>query len=428
MKGWFKTSSIGLAVLVAIAGVLIVLEARLLNRDTAGESFYTTRDRDRIETVDRLTFFDSADAFRSGYFDHVVLAGDDPTRITLDHRPQKGFPRDGFWTTKQVETDFPFTEFLPSWNLIAPENTGVLFQVRTRDQTTGVWSPWLRMGSWGRVDDRRSVSRSDFSHVDEDTLKLDRPANAYQFRAWLQSFGFELHETPSIRRIAITYSGPISDDSVWAKRSHPDPGPPSRWARDLPIPYRPQGDNEDAVTGMTCSPTSVSMVLHFWGTNRSTMENALAIWDDRNQIFGNWSNAVQRCGELGMDAWLQRFHNWDEVKEMIANGQPVIASIMYEPGSFDDAPIFKFTEGHLIVIRGFTPDGMVIVNDPGKRDKGNGVLYPPRGLGHAWFGHGGVGYVIRPPATPLPANLVKVLPTTLPTKLTKPTTNRVATR
>ena len=100
---------------------------------------------------------------------------------------------------------------------------------------------------------------------------------------------------------------------------------------------------------------------------------------------------------------------------MIAQGQPVIASIAFEEGSYDDSPVFHGTEGHLIVIRGFTPDGLVIVNDPGSSKKGERALYPPRGLAHAWFGHGGVGYVIRPPTKPLPASLVKAFPATMPT-------------
>ena len=64
-------------------------------------------------------------------------------------------------------------------------------------------------------------------------------------------------------------------------------------------------------------------------------------------------------------------------------GQPVIASIAFDKDSFDDSPATKETDGHLIVIRGFTPDGKVIVNDPASRRTGNGALYPrPDSLTH----------------------------------------------
>ena len=163
MKSWMKTSRIGLIALLVVGMAAFGVEAVLLTRNTAGESFYTTRDREKQETVDRLVFLDTPEAFSDGSMRHVLLA-DDPPRISLDHVLQKraAFPREGFWTTKQTPTEFPFTEFLPSWNLFAPPGTGVLFSVRTRDQATQEWSPWMRIGSWGRVDEKDSTMRTDF--------------------------------------------------------------------------------------------------------------------------------------------------------------------------------------------------------------------------------------------------------------------------
>jgi hypothetical protein len=57
------------------------------------------------------------------------------------------------------------------------------------------------------------------------------------------------------------------------------------------------------------------------------------------------------------------------------------------------------TAGHLIVIRGVTKEGDLIVNDPASKDKGNGAVYKAKELEIAWFGHGGVGYIIRRSAT-----------------------------
>lgn len=406
-----------LAVFVLVIAALVGVEAGILLRERDDEPYYTRADRKAGEMVDQLLFTDSADRFRTGEMKHVdLVTGDDgPARVTLDHKAEKGFPRDGTWTSPQTQTKFPFMEMVPSWNVATPADTGVIFHVRTRDRATGEWSPWLRIGAWGRVTDKSRRDECAFGKIDTDTLFLNRPADAYQIRATLQSFVFSLDTSPSIRRIAVAYSGPANSDSIWARAMHPDPGPVDRWAKSLDIPFFAQGDNEDAVTGMTCSPTSVSMVLHYWKVNRPPMENCLAIWDDHDALFGNWSNAVQRAAEVGMDSWLQRFRNWDQVKELIAQGQPVVASIEFAKGTFDDAPLYKSTGGHLIVIRGFTRDGNVIVNDPARRNGGKAAIYPARGLGHAWFGHGGVGYVIRPPAKPLPASLVKAPPTTAPT-------------
>jgi hypothetical protein len=121
----------------------------------------------------------------------------------------------------------------------------------------------------------------------------------------------------------------------------------------------------------------------------------MAIYDEETRIFGNWNRAVQRAGELGLDAWITRFRTWDQVKAQIAAGQPVIASIKFEKGVMPSNPIYQDTDGHLIVIRGFTPEGNVIVNDPASRAKGNAVVYKSQELGKAWFNAGGVAYIIR---------------------------------
>jgi hypothetical protein len=432
---WITTTRIGLGIVVVLVIGLMGFELAMLFREADAERYYAAADRKKLAMVDKLNFVDTPAAFAAGQMARVKLiagANDDagPARVALSRGGrEKGFPIEGTWISPVVAADFPFTELLPSWNVATPTDTGVVFHVRTRDAATDRWTPWLRIGAWGRYTSRLRTDACEFGKVDTDTLFLDRPANAYQVRAALQSFDLDRAVTPSIRRIAVTYSGALDESSAWAKQSHPDPGPSQRWARDLKVPYRAQGDNASAVTGMTCSPTSVSMVLHYWGVDRPTMENALAIWDDHNDLFGNWSNNTQRASELGMDAWLQRFRNWDQVKEEIAQGHPVVASINFAKGTVPDYPIYAGTDGHLIVIRGFDPDGKVIVNDPASKAKGDGVRYSQSALTHAWFGNGGVGYVIRPPAKPLPASLVKLPAGSLPSApTTLPTTVPVAAR
>jgi hypothetical protein len=74
----------------------------------------------------------------------------------------------------------------------------------------------------------------------------------------------------------------------------------------------------------------------------------------------------------------------------------VIASIQFDAGTFPSA-VLRSTGGHLIVIRGFTANGDVIVNDPASRERGNGAVYRADQLGRAWFDNGGVAYIIRRP-------------------------------
>jgi hypothetical protein len=287
---------------------------------------------------------------------------------------------------------------LPSWNVQTPPNTGVRFDVRVREAASGRWSPWLYAGRWGRVlHNRERVRTCDIGTVHVDCLVLDQPADAFQIRATLESFDLDTGANPRIRRIAVCYSGSVNHAKSRAKLAPPVNLEGHDWARDLEVPFHAQGNERRNISGSICSPTSTSMVMEFAGMRSPTAQNALAIYDDEHDIFGNWNRAVARAGELGLDAWLQRFRNWDQVKAMIAQGQPVVAALNFEKGQFPSA-LYDETNGHLIVIRGFTPEGDVIVNDPASREKGNGVIYKANELALAWFENaGGVGYVIRKP-------------------------------
>jgi Peptidase_C39 like family len=133
--------------------------------------------------------------------------------------------------------------------------------------------------------------------------------------------------------------------------------------------------------------------MQYWGVERPVVENALAIYDPESEIFGHWGRAVQRAGALGLDGWVARFRDWESVKAQVAQGRPVIASVRFRKGEFPSS-VLPQTNGHLIVVRGFTPEGDVIVNDPASRDRGNGAVYKAAELARAWFDRGGVGYVI----------------------------------
>jgi hypothetical protein len=340
------------------------------------------------EMVDQLDFFDKAGQWSSGKLERLELLTDMPRLLLKDERNR--FPRSGIWTSREVPATFSFTELIPSYNPHCPPDTGLRFDIRTRDIASGKWSPWFYLGSWGRTlaSVERDV-RNDAGFVDVDTLKLKQPADAYQARVTFYALNLDETINPTLRRLSICYSGPARS----APQDQPH-APPPDFARDIAVPFRAQGNAAKPLRPEICSPTSVSMVMQYLGRDRPTEENALAIYDSENGLFGNWARAVAWAGENGFDAWLTRYRNWDQVKATIAQGQPIIASIRFKKG---ECPSFALqqTEGHLIVIRGMTKDGDLIVNDPASRDKGNGAVYKSAELAKAWFGHGGVGYIIK---------------------------------
>ena len=345
--------------------------------------------------MDRLDVFDSIGAWESGTREGVAVLTA-PPRVAPTLVPPARPPVSGgnpAWTSPEVPTAFAFTELIPSWNVTAPPGTGLRLDVRVRS-AGGAWSPWMYLGSWGTTRGReKRVTSCRHGAVNVDYLALRAPADAYQVR--VQFTRADAGRAPALRRLAVSYSGVVADERTRAALAGPAaPAPPAGWARDLAVPFRTQRDVKGPMSGNICSPTSVSMVMAYCGVDRPTVETAQAVYDPDNDLFGNWGRAVARAGELGLDAWVTRFRSWDAVKLQIAAGTPVVASIRFKAGEFPGAVLPK-TSGHLIVVRGFTASGDVIVNDPASKQRGNGVVYRADELARAWFGHGGVGYVIR---------------------------------
>jgi hypothetical protein len=342
--------------------------------------------------VDRMLVMNTSDDWSSGESQRVAVT--DAGTLMLDDPPGPRYPRRGVWTSPVYETAFHITEVLPSWNADAPANSGVKFFIRTRDVSSGAWSPWLYIGSWGRTlpGGKQTIS-FDGGAVEVDYLSLTNPAGAYQMRAVLESFDLRGEANPSIRRLTMVYSGVVADPMDRAKLARPVEMT-GEWARTLDVPFLTQADAPPALRPRICSPTSVTMVMRYRGDSKAMVENALAIYDPEYEIFGNWGRAVAYAGQHGFDAYLDRIRTWDQVKAYIADGQPIIASIRFESGTFP-SNVMNQTAGHLVVIRGLTADGDAIMNDSASKKHGEGVVYRSDELARAWLRHGGVAYIIR---------------------------------
>ena len=379
----FLLAALSLAIVATVVAAFIAADGR---SRTVGEN--TLGNPPGMS--DRLDLIDTPDAFDRGTRERVALRRGTPATLALEGGGD-AFPRTGHWTSAEVPAAFAFTELLPSWNVSAPPETGLRLEVRVRGARAQKWSPWLYLGSWGKTPvAAEKVLTCRQGQVNVDYLALEKPADAYQVRVQFISHSMDPAVAPTLRRVAVCYSGVTGETRP--------PIAAEGWNRDLKVPFHTQKDAPKALSGEICSPTSVTMVLGYWGVERPVVENALAIWDGENEMFGNWGRAVARAAELGMDGWLTRFRSWDQVKAQVAAGQPLIASIRFKKGTFPSA-VLPSTGGHLIVIRGFTPEGDVIVNDPASRERGNGAVYRADELARAWFDHGGVGYVIKRPGS-----------------------------
>ncbi|MCO5168463.1 MAG: C39 family peptidase [Planctomycetes bacterium] len=277
-----------------------------------------------------------------------------------------------------------------SLNPAGPWAPGARARVRVRARSDGAWTPWAPLGVYGRGD---GLPRSEVGpdpaliEVQVDVVRLHRPAEQVAVRVELEGAG------AAIRRLALLTwrHGPPAP-------APPNDEPPPAWGRDLDVPERSQAVEDPAIAGRICSPTSLAMVLARWGRELPTADVAAAVYDHGAGIYGNWSFNVTFAATLGLDATVARCTSFGPVEDEVAAGRPVVISHRYRAGEVRGAAVTQ-TDGHLIVIRGFTAEGDVIVNDPAANPrKGEAIrrVYRRADLARSWLGNGsGICYLVR---------------------------------
>jgi uncharacterized protein YvpB len=198
--------------------------------------------------------------------------------------------------------------------------------------------------------------------------------------------------TPTLRLLAVTF----------ADRSRQPSGPKVDGAagrgRDLDVPGLSQVEQDPSIAYEICSPTSLTMVMRFWGVKRAVMETVRGVRDSAAGMYGNWSLNAAFAGSQGLESYVDRFYSIEQLEASIAAGRPIVASVLWRIGELDNAPSPSATTGHLIVVRGFTQGGDVVVNDPLGTGAGIRRVYRRDQFTKIWLGQGGVVYVVGPRA------------------------------
>ncbi len=138
----------------------------------------------------------------------------------------------------------------------------------------------------------------------------------------------------------------------------------------LDVPRLSQMAWQDVGGAGWCSPTSVAMVLAHAGTLPPTTDSgsvdvarvAAEVLDPAYGA-GNWPFNTAWAATLAGRAHVSRLHDLRDAERFIDAGIPLVASVAYRRGDLRGAPV-RGTDGHLVVIRGFTADGSVVTNDP----------------------------------------------------------------
>ena len=312
----------------------------------------------------------------------------------------ESLPYQGVYTSRVIATEFPFNDVVPSWNVDVSPDDGFVVELRLGRAADGFWTPYYYFGTWGEADAPPSkIQHDENGDVDKDYFRSTNRFDRLQYRVRL--FAVEGRERVILRRFAVAYSNTLNDADLARRFRRPvDPGPQDKWARRLPVPFRSQKWEASQVRGSICSPTSLSMVLEYYGVRLTTRNVYEVVYDPEFRLYGNWPRAVQTAHVLGVPGYLERFGDWNAVKRHIAAGRPVIASIRIEKGQLRNNPE-RQSNGHLLVITGFDGSGGVYINDPAGATEEIGIVtHPIEDVEKIWFDHGGVGYVLLGAAGP----------------------------
>jgi len=326
------------------------------------------------------------------------------------------------WTSAWVSPGITFTQLIPSWNVVTPANTAVLLQarVRTTRNQAGAFKTIAVWASRDQVVKRRSAGpqRGPVVWLNTDTLQATNGAqfNGYQLRVLtLRTPGSTA--TPVVQSVQAVASRPAS--------TRPATSTPLFGAKELAVPrysqmtHRGQYPQYGGGGQAWCSPTSLSMILGYYKAlparanyawvNKSYADPwvdhvARVVYDYGYRGAGNWPFNTAYAANLAGDAFVTRLPSLRQAERFIRAGIPLAASISFGSGQLSGAPIGS-TAGHLVVIRGFTSTGNVIVNDPAAPNNSSVRRVYNRGqFERAWQTKSkGTVYVVRNAAHPLPA-------------------------
>ena len=384
----------------------------------------------------RFARWSGAEDFAHGSFDGCALDGErlvvrQPVDKVEYHDPHDASASRVFetatWESPDVDPGFGFSELIASWNTRTPPGTWVEIAATVRDDR-GDASRWLVLGRWAL--DSGTIRRTsvpdqedDVALVDVDTLRAGpgRTLTSWRLRATLcREAGTDV--TPEIALLGAVVTGASTRPPLPERHARAAGGKPGT---SLQVPTYSQALHKGLYAQFSgggdswCSPTSTAMVLTYFGAGPSPSDYAWVERSTANPVVvhaaagtydwlygtGNWPFNTAYASEYGLRAIVTRLRSLEEAETLVHAGIPVIASLSFAEDELAGAGYT--TEGHLLVIVGFTEAGDVIVHDPASHqipsDDEVRAVYDRVQFEAAWHsGSGGTVYLMHPPGMRLP--------------------------
>ncbi|MBP6964879.1 MAG: C39 family peptidase [Armatimonadetes bacterium] len=319
---------------------------------------------------------------------------------------EKGIPM-GRIESGDLEPGFGFDEVVLSWNADTPPGSYLKIYVQVRSGE--VWSRWFCYAIWNRdnIPMKRMSVRGQSDHIASlraDILYLRRPGDAVRVSASLCSAEGAVY--PTLKSLTVH----VMDTKAALPRAR---ARKDVWGKDLDVPQLSQLSVPDG--GRFCSATSTAMALSYWAQELNRPDLTCGVQQAVDGIYdigwggtGNWTFNTAFAGEYeGIRAIVTRFDSLSDIEQWIAAGVPVIVSLDYNKLRARDT---TERSGHLMLVRGFTAGGEVILNDPATRlDLGRSgrVVYSREALEASWLknpGSWGTVYLVYPEGWKIPRN------------------------
>src|SRR6266516_3712581 len=350
---------------------------------------------------------------------------------TITYADPFGYPpRDyqaGTWTSPWQPTGFGFMELVSSWNADTPAGTWIQVEMRATAAADGHTTKWYVLGRWAYGDadiHRTSVGGQGDKdgYIAIDTFVPKNPMSSYQLRLTLYR-AVGTTATPRVTRVGAVVSDPVTikpyTPSATTMTNTVGLPVPS-YSQEVHKGEYPQFDNGGEAW---CSPTSTSMVVSYWGRGPAPADYAYVLSDypattdpqvdyAARYVFdyhyngaGNWPLNTAYAAHFGLESEVTQLHSLAEAEQFIKAGIPLVASIAFTSNKLDGF-LFKSTNGHLLVIVGFTADGNPVVNDPAATsDATVQRTYDRAQFEDAWMSaSGGIVYVIHLASVSLPVS------------------------
>lgn len=266
----------------------------------------------------------------------------------------------------------PTREAVLSWNTLAPSGD-LLVRILRAHQPDG---DWLAHAHWSRTGRHSYSAKVHDLIIETDVITSTRPFDGVEIFA--EGVPFEL----------LALATPV----------HNSPSPNHAGTRtELDVPEYSQYHGDERGW---CSPTALAMLNAYHGQVVDVPTTARGVFDSAYNGTGNWSFNVAFSGTLGLRGVVAYLQNLAHAARFIDAGIPIAMSYSWSGDELPGAPI-EHSDGHLVVLRGFTEGGDPIVNDPAA--PGVRAVYPRAAIEKIWLRNKGVAYVVANPDVDLEA-------------------------